>query len=108
MPSTAWRSSSVEIQRERIAGRDVRLLSGVHARELDVHVARVAGVAAALDHVQQAVGVERVAPRQREPLARRERARVRRVGVERDHRASELIAQLRRLQPHAAPSERAV
>ena len=60
--------------------------------------ARVAGIAAALDHVQQAVGVERVAARQRDALARGDRARVRRVGVERDHRARELESILRRLQ----------
>ena len=92
-------------QRQRVASGDVRLLAGAHARELDVHVARVAGVAPPLDHVQQAIGVERVTSRERQSLARGERPRVGRVGVECDRRPRKLIPDTRGLQPKPAPRE---
>ena len=80
---------------ERIRGGRVRLLARVHARQLDVHVARVAGVAAAVDHVQQAVAVERVAAREREVFARGDGARVGGVRVERHGGAREMESNAR-------------
>ena len=76
--------------------RRVFLLPGVHARELDVHIARVAGGAPALDHVQEAVAVERVAAREPEVFTRSNCACVGGIRIESNGGSREMESNTRR------------
>ena len=75
--------------RQRVGRGNVGCLSRIHVRQLDVEITRIAGVSPRDRHAPETVRVLRVAARQLRLFARRHRARIRRVRVQRGRGALE-------------------